>query len=171
MASQQPIVIAAGPRQRRFVTSAVAMQAIIINEAEEILLLSSPNRKQGWQLVSGALEANETLLDGTLREVHEELGTDIQVRPLGIVHVETFHYDECVQFVLGTYYLFAYQGGEVKPGDDMLGSEFRWWSLADLNDGSLKFHASVKLWMLKRAVELYRLWQGQPEVPLQRELD
>ncbi len=115
MSNQQPIVTTDGPHQRRFVTSAVAVQAIIINQSEEILLLSSPSRKQGWQLVSGALEAGETLLNGTLREVYEELGTNIQVRPLGTVHVETFHYDKRVQYMLGTYYLFAYQGGEVIP--------------------------------------------------------
>lgn len=167
MSSQQPIVIAAGPRQRRFATSPVAIQAIIINQTEQILLLSSPTRKQGWQVVSGALEAGETLLDGTLREVYEELGKDIQVCPLGTVHVETFHYDEKVQYMLSTYYLFAYQGGKIRPSDDMIGSEFRRWSLAELNDDKLIFHASAKLWMLKRAVELYRLWLNQPELPLQ----
>ena len=170
MSSQQPVVTASGSRQRRFVTSAVAVQAIIINQADEILLLSSPSRKQGWQLVSGALEANETLLEGTLREVYEELGMSIQVRPLGTVHVETFHYDERIQYMLSINYLFAYQGGEVKPGDDMIGSEYRWWSLTDLNDNTLTFHASVKLWMLERAVELYRLWLDQQEIPLQSAL-
>lgn len=170
MGSDQPFVTAAGPRRRRFVTSAVAVQAIIVNRAQEILLLSSPKRNQGWQLVSGALEANETLLDGTLREVHEELGGDIQVRPLGTVHVETFHYDEQVQYMLGTYYLFAYQAGQIEPGDDMIGSEVRWWPLAELNDNELIFHPSVKLWMLKRAVELYRLWIYQVDYPLQPDL-
>ena len=167
MSSQQPTVITAGRSQRRFATSAVAIQAIIVNQAEQILLLSNPTRKGGWQVVSGALEAGETLLDGTLREVYEEVGKDIQIRPLGTVHVETFHYDENVQYMLGTFYLFAYQGGEIRPGDDMIGSEFRWWSLAELDDDGLILHASTKRWMLKRAVELYRLWLNQPELPLQ----
>jgi len=97
MSSEQPTVTTAGPRQRRFNTSSVAVQAIIVNPDEQFLLLSSPTRQQGWQVVSGALEAGETLLAGTLREVYEELGQDIQVRPLGTVHAETFHYDEQVQ--------------------------------------------------------------------------
>jgi ADP-ribose pyrophosphatase YjhB (NUDIX family) len=74
MPGEQPVVSAAGLQQRRFVTSAVAVQAIIINQLEEILLLSNPRRKQGWQTVSGALEARETVLDGTLREIGEEVG-------------------------------------------------------------------------------------------------
>ena len=167
MSIEQPHVTSAGPRQRRFAASAVAVQAIVVNHAQEVLLLSSPSRNQGWQLVSGALEAGETLLDGAVRELREELGNEIQARPLGTVHAQTFHYDEQVPYMLGVYYLFAYQGGEVIPGDDMAGSEFRWWSLADLEDETAVFHASVMPWMLRRAVELYGLWHSRPQPPLQ----
>lgn len=167
MPSQQPFILSAGPNRRRFATTAVAMQAILVNQAEQVLLLASPTRTQGWQAVSGALEAGETLLDGTLREVYEELGEDVQVRPLGMVHVETFHYDENVRYMLGTYYLFAYQGGEIRPGDDMAGSEVRWWSLGELDDEKPVLHVTAKRWMLDRAVELYRLWRDGPEEPLQ----
>jgi ADP-ribose pyrophosphatase YjhB (NUDIX family) len=167
MPTVQPYIRAAGPSQRRFAASAVAVQAIVVNRAESILLLSKPTGVQRWQVVSGALEAGETLLDGTLREVREELGNDIRVRPLGTVHVETFHYDQNVQYMIGTYYLLAYQGGRIEPGDDMLGSEYRWWACDELNDDALVLHASTKRWMLKRAIELYRLWRDEPEQPLQ----
>lgn len=164
--SKQPIITTAGPKYRQFTASAVAVQAIIINQAEEVLLLYSLTRKQGWQVVSGALEANETLLDGTLREVYEELGQNIEVRPLGTVHVETFHYDPQVQYMLSSYYLFAYQESPIVPGDDMIGSEYRWWSRAELNE-TVDFHPSTKPWMLNRAIELYGLWVNKPELPLQ----
>ena len=167
MQNSQPFVTAAGPRHRKFTTSAIAVQAVVVNKNEQILLLAKSGDEQIWQIVSGGLEAGETLLDGTLREVGEELGEDIQVRPLGLVHAETFHFDENVPFMLGTYYLFAYQGGDVIPGDDMAGSDFRWWSVVELEEGTPKLHASSKLWMLKRAVELYRFWVEQPNVPLQ----
>lgn len=170
MSTLQPFVITAGPKHRQFTTSAVAVQAIIVNQAEQVVLLESSTRKQGWQVVSGALEAGETLLAGTLREVYEELGPNIQVRPLGTVHAETFHYDEQVQYMLSTYYLFAYQGGNIKPGDDMLGSEYRWWILPELEEKGLIFHASAKIWVLKRAVALYRLWSQEAELPLQQPL-
>ena len=70
--------------------------------------------------------------------------------------------------MISSNYLFAYQGGDIVPGDDMVGSEVRWWSLAELEDASVRFHASTRLWLLQRAVELYRLWHDQPDVPLQR---
>jgi len=64
----------------------MALQAIVVNPAEQILLTYSPTRKHGWQVVSGAQEAKETILDETLREVYEELGAEVCVCPLGVVH-------------------------------------------------------------------------------------
>ncbi len=165
----QPTITAQNGRS--FPAYAVALQAIIINENEEILLLNSLKRNQGWQIVSGGLDAEETILAGTVREVHEEAGDAIQIRPLGLVHVQTFQYDPGIPHMIGTYYLFAYEGGPVVPGDDMIGSEVRWWSLPDLNNEQPTLHPSAKPWMLKRAVDLYRLWKDEGKRPLQPELE
>jgi len=172
MPPNQPTVYAAGPRRRPFATSAVAVQAIIVNHREEILLLSPPtqNKEDKWETVSGALEAGETILAGVLREIREEVGEAVRVRPLGVVHCETFHYDQDVRFMIGIYYLLAYEGGQVQPGDDMAGSRYHWWPLADLNEQRLRFPPSTQLWMLARAIDLYRLWKDQ-EAPLQPQLD
>jgi ADP-ribose pyrophosphatase YjhB (NUDIX family) len=138
-----------------------------MNDEEKFVLINSPIRQQGWQVVSGGLEAGETILEGTLREVGEELGAGVRVRPLGIVHAETFHYDERVRFMVSTYTLMAYEGGDIVPGDDMAGSEVRWWTLAELNAADVILHPSVKLWLMARVVGLYRLWVGEGERPLQ----
>lgn len=45
MSINQPIIIS--QKERPFATSAVALQAVIINEQEQILLLNSPTRNQG----------------------------------------------------------------------------------------------------------------------------
>ena len=157
---KQPVVVSQHGRQ--FATSAIALQGIIINEAEELLLLSSTRRgDQGWQTVSGGLEAGESILEGMLREVREEVG-EIAVRPLAVIHSHTFHYDEHVPFMVGIYYLLRYEGGEVVPGDDMAGSEFRWWGLDELETAvtqqTATLHLSTHLWMLRRAVQLHRLF-------------
>lgn len=155
----QPIIVS--ERERVFAASAVALQAIIINDQEEILLLSSPRRNgQGeWQTVSGGLEAGETVLDGILREVQEEVG-NIQVRPLTVLHSQTFHYDANVCFMIGIYYLLRYEGGQVVPGDDMAGSLFCWWSVDELETAvanqNATLHKSTHLWQLRRAVQLHR---------------
>ena len=163
MPNQQPIVIDVSAR-RQFACSAVALQAVIVSPEETILMLSSPSRNQdgAWQVVSGALEAEETILEGILRETREELGSDIRVRPLGPVHIQTFKYDDNVQYMIGIYYLLAYEGGEVHPGDDMRDSQFRWWGIAELADEAVKIHVPPgQKWILKRAIELHRLWKDQ----------
>lgn len=164
----QPTITAKNGRS--FPTYPVALQAIIINENEEILMLHSPTRNQGWQIISGGLDADETVLDGTLREVSEEIGDGANVRPLGLVHSQTFQYDAGIPFMIGTYYLLAYEGGSIIPGDDMVGSEVRWWSLAELANEKPFLHGSTQPWMLDRAVQLYRLWQNEEKRPLQPEL-
>jgi ADP-ribose pyrophosphatase YjhB (NUDIX family) len=169
----QPVIMGTGPRFRAFAASAVALQAVIVNSDERILLLSSPHRNLNgeWQLISGGLEANETLLTGVLREVAEEAGPDLRARPLGTVHAHTFHYDANVQFMVSVYYLLAYEGGAIVPGDDMVDSAYRWWDVDDLLAGGTPLHPSTDYpWLLRRAVELYRLWQPTSSPPLQANL-
>jgi len=137
----------------------------VINEQEEFLMLSCPrkrSRKAAWETVSGALEAGETVLQGSLREVREELGSDVEVRPLGTVHAYTFHYDSEVRYMISVCYLMAYEAGRVQPGDDMLGSEFRWMPLGELQEViDSVVVPSYDIWLFERAVELYRLWRHQ----------
>ena len=156
---------------RRFACSPVAVLAIIVNEREEILLMAHPEQQGGWQVVNGAMEAGETALEAALRETYEEAGSSIRVRPLGTVHVSAFHYDERVRYMLSVAYLLAYESGEIQPGDDMEGSEFRWWSLDEIasEDVELIIPPGEK-WLIARAVDLYRLW-SQDDVANQSGFD
>jgi NADH pyrophosphatase NudC (nudix superfamily) len=154
MSDSQPMVLSATSRQ--FATSPIAVQAIVVDSEERVLLLNHPQRQKGWQVVSGALEAGETVLAGVLREIREEIGEAVFVRPLGIVHADTFHYDEKVKFMIAIYYLFVYESGSIVPGDDMEGSEFRWWHLDELSASNVALHATAKPWLLERAVDLIR---------------
>lgn len=161
MPSQQPYVTTVDGK-RRFACSPVAVLVFIVNEREEVLLLAHPKRKGGWEVVNGALEAGETVLEAALRETREEVGPDIQIHPLGTVHVSTFHYDQKVQYMLSVGYLMAYESGEVQPGDDMEGSEYRWWSLEELTGEELRLIIPPGgKWLIGRAVDLYRLWREE----------
>ncbi len=169
MPNQQPYVTTVNGK-RQFACSPAAILVFIVNEKEEVLLLSHPKRNGGWEVINGALEAGETVLEGALRETREEAGEQVRVRPLGAVHIATFHYDVQVEYMLSLGYLMAYEGGDVEPGDDMAGSEYRWWSVEELMDESVQFISPPdKKWLVQRAVELYRLWKGQ-KVELQPEL-
>jgi hypothetical protein len=61
--------------------------------------------------------------------------------------------------MLSIAYLFAYESGEIQPGDDMEGSEYRWFGLDEIasEDFELIIPPGEK-WLLARAVDLYRLW-------------
>jgi len=167
---KQPTIITSD-NQRRFACSPVAILVFIVNEHEEILMLAHPKRDGDWEVVNGALEARETIIDGALRETREEAGNEVKVQPLGTVHVSTFHYDENVNYMLSVGYLMDYKGGEIQPGDDMAGSKFKWWKLEELADESVKVLIPPDgKWILERAVELYRIWKVK-EMELQLQPD
>jgi ADP-ribose pyrophosphatase YjhB (NUDIX family) len=123
-------------------------------------LLAHPKRGGSWEVVNGALEAGETILDAALRETREEAGNEVQVQPLGTVHVSTFHYDENVRYMLSVGYLMAYQGGKIQPGDDMAGSQYGWWGLEDLKEEKVKLLVPPDgMWLIEQAIELHRIWK------------
>ncbi|KAA3658575.1 MAG: NUDIX hydrolase [Chloroflexi bacterium] len=159
-----PSIQGAPPRSRIFPAYPIAVQALIIDDDERFLLLSSPTRNghNEWQTISGGLDANETVLDGVLREVKEEGGEDLRVRPLTVIHSQTFSFDTNIPFMIGIYYLLAYAGGNVVPGDDMRDAQFRWWTLDEMRQHDIKFHPSTHLWMMERCVEMVRVWGKRP---------
>jgi 8-oxo-dGTP pyrophosphatase MutT (NUDIX family) len=163
-------VVSSSKGKRRFACFPVAILAFVVNDAEELLLLAHPDRGGAWEVINGALEAGETVLEGALRETREEAGPDVQVRPLGTAHVSSFHYDDQVRYMISLSYLLAYEGGTVHPGDDMAGSEFAWWGLDDLMRDDVELLVPPEKWVAARAVELYRLWRDSSE-ELQPPLD
>ena len=171
--STQPIVVDAAGR-RRFACSPCAVAAFIVDERERLLLLSCPEKRRSpgkWEIVNGALEAAETLLEGVLREVREEAGPEIRVRPLGVIHAYTFRYDESIQHMNNVCFLLAHEGGEVVPGDDMAGSEVRWVGLDELESGAIEILIpSFYPWLPLHAIEMYRLLKDRSPAALQAAL-
>jgi 8-oxo-dGTP pyrophosphatase MutT (NUDIX family) len=161
MPNHQPLISDASGR-RTFACSAAAVLAFIVDAEERILLLTHPQRRGEWEVVNGALEAEETILEGVLREVREELGPAIRVRPVGTVHAFTFWFDETVQYMLSIAYLLAYDGGPIVPGDDMQGSQYRWWRREEVAAEHVRLIVPRdQKWLVDRAIELYRLWRDQ----------
>ena len=156
---------------RLFATYPAAVVVPIVNDREELLLLESPRRPGWWEPVNGAVDAAETVLEAALREVHEEAGPDLQVRPLGVVHASMFAYDALVSHVISVTYLMAHEAGEVVPGDDMHGSKVRWAGLAEIEAERLRLVPPLdQAWLRRRAIDVYRLWQRAPDVLLQEPL-
>ncbi|MGB1253031.1 MAG: hypothetical protein ACPG8W_20625 [Candidatus Promineifilaceae bacterium] len=57
-----------------------------------------------------------------------------------------------------------------QAGDDMIGSEVRWWSLYELETTAEPLSVMAQPWLMCRAIEQYRQWANQPNQPLQLEL-
>jgi ADP-ribose pyrophosphatase YjhB (NUDIX family) len=158
---------------RQFATSPAAVVVFIIDARERLLMFRHP-RREYWEVVSGALEAGETVWEAALREVREEAGPDVLVEPLGALHTATFRFDDNNHYMLSLSLLMACRGGEAAPGDDMTGSEFRWFAFDELDaPGMPLLPPADQPWLRRRALALYRLWQADP-VPLaelQRPID
>jgi len=153
---------------RVFEAHPAAVVVPIVNRSEELLLLESPLRPGWWEPVNGAVEARETLLEAALREVREEVGADVRVRPLGVVHASTFAYDARVTHMISVAYLMAYEGGTPQPGDDMRGSRVRWAAADEIEKDGLRLVPPLdQAWLRQRTLDLFRLWERAPAVPLQ----
>lgn len=150
---------------RVFNASAVGLVAFIVREDERILMLAHPQRPTRWEPPNGAFDGGETILDGLLREIREEAGEHIQVRPLGALHSYTFRYDDSIPHMVSIVYLFAYEGGEVIPGDDMAGSQVLWMSADEALSGLYNIIVpSEQPWLFQRAVDVYHLLKDAPPV-------
>lgn len=146
---------------------AAAVLLFIVDEKERLLLLSNQRLPGAWNVPSGSLEAGETVLGAALREAREELGQEPALRPLGNFHSFTYLIPSLGPLI-DVCYLFAYEGGEIVPGDDEADSTYRWWSLKDVElEEPIIGVPRDQRWLFGRAIELYRLWKDQVAAELQ----
>ena len=113
---------------REFDCFPAAVLGFIINPEGQMLLLGNPDGRHRWQVVNGALEHGETVVDGALREIAEEAGPLLKVRPLGCFHVESFALDPAMPPMVSIHYLFASSNSTVVPGSDMRGASPGWFT-------------------------------------------
>ena len=147
-----------GENGREFSCFPAAILVIVVNADDDVLLFSK--NANDWEVVAGGIEDHETILDAALRELKEEAGDDVLVDPIGVVHAHTFHYDKVVRNMISIYYVVRYLGGEVVPGDDMVGAEYDWKPLSEIRESDLAIPAGQK-WILERAVMLASNCEGQ----------
>jgi 8-oxo-dGTP pyrophosphatase MutT (NUDIX family) len=146
--------------KRTFTCFPAAVMVFHINDNEEFLMLTSGNDE--WQVVSGALEDNESILEGAIRESLEELGSGIQISPLGVVHALRFNFDETIQNMISILYVMRFSGGPVVPGDDMLGAQHQWWNLGQIRANIARISKPEKqLWLFERALDLFRQYRDE----------
>lgn len=124
----------------RYQTRSVTVDAIVVNERQQILLIKRKNQpyQDHWALPGGYLDQDETMLCGALRELKEETG-------LSADNAEFFgFYDDPnrdpkqnVSFV----YLVRHFSGIPKAGDDAAEAKF-------FSQGSLPNNIAFDHWSI-----------------------
>ncbi|HEX2944848.1 MAG TPA: NUDIX hydrolase [Clostridia bacterium] len=121
---------------KQFPTHIVAVDGIVQNEKNEILLVKN-RHKEVWAAPGGQVEAGENLIDALIREIKEESGIDATVDKLICVSSNTCKYEgfNCYGTV-PTKVIFGFTctftGGELTTSDET--SESRWIPREDVLD-------------------------------------
>lgn len=154
---------------RRFATFAAAVLVLVVDPAtDRFLLFEAPGKRgrPGWEVVNGAVERDETLLEAVHREVLEEAGA-IRVEVLGPVHAESWRYDVQVPNMISVAFAAVLRSGDVSPGDDVAGCAHRWASLDDVRALLAAGEAAIPgdVAPFERALDEVRRWT-RPPVPV-----
>ena len=111
-----------------------------------------------WEVVSGAVEAGESILDAAKRELWEEAGSKIDFCPLGVIHTHSYEYDVFVTDMINIHYAMRYHSGAIEPNDDMIGACFEWMSLNQLESKINQVRIPQdRHWLFERAISLNRM--------------
>lgn len=122
-----------------------SVSAIIINDAEEILLAFHVDR-QVWGTIGGAIDPFEKPEEAVMREVQEETGLTVEVqRLLGVFSgpeflVEYPNGDRTVY--LAVAYLCRIIAGELRPDGEEI-TEARYFSLSELTGLPMPAHVQI----------------------------
>jgi class 3 adenylate cyclase/ADP-ribose pyrophosphatase YjhB (NUDIX family) len=147
--------------QREFACFPAAILGFVVNDDDEILLLSHPARKGGWEVINGAMREGESPVVALLREVSEEAGSGLTIRPVGLVHTFLYRFDSAIPAMLSIAYVATYVDGDVVPGSDMAMSEFRWASLHEIESAQLSLAVPSQSWLFRRALTVHALFKGE----------
>ncbi len=123
MATRAPSV-ADRRKPRRFDCAPFAVYVVLFDHADRVLLLRAPGN-EAFEVISGAVEAGENLVDAAKRELREEAG-NLEVSEPVCFAADKVTYDSLLPSLISVGFACRYRSGDLVPGDDMAGSEFRW---------------------------------------------
>jgi 8-oxo-dGTP pyrophosphatase MutT (NUDIX family) len=153
-----PEVVAASGR--RFATAPAAVMVFVVDGEDRVLVLRHPT--DGYvEVVNGAEEANETILQAARRELREEAGPGLRVRFLGVFHAHTYRYDGRVPNMTDLMFVALYEGGEAVAGDDVVGSTPAWIAAEVLAAGTAGETIPAQGWLFTAAAEAARAWRDR----------
>lgn len=113
---------------KQFPTHIVAVDGIVENERNEILLVKNRD-KEVWTIPGGQVEIGENLINALIREIKEESGIDVTVDKLVCISSNTGTYEGYNGYgIVPTKVMFGFTctfvSGELSDSDET--SESRW---------------------------------------------
>lgn len=97
-----------------------------------------------FDLPGGRIENGETVEEGFLRDVQEEIGGEVRFKQGGLVHAEQMEYIDTA--VYAVFKLGYYQGGEITLSSEH--SDYYW-----LTGEEIAEHKDIKPWLKKAVAE------------------
>ena len=143
--------------QRELACFPAAILAFIVDADDRVLLMSHPARQGAWQVLGGAIEEGESPVAALSREVAEEAGPAVSIRPVGLVHTHLHRFDAAVPAMLSISYVATYLGGDVLPGSDMAMSDVRWATVTEIEQGEMSLLVPSQPWLFQRAIAVHTL--------------
>jgi ADP-ribose pyrophosphatase YjhB (NUDIX family) len=90
---------------------------VVLNENEEVIVISQKGKLKTWSLPKGHIEDGETELEAATREIYEESGArNLEyIKPLGTY--ERYSMDEESELKVRTFFLFKTHKQDLHPID------------------------------------------------------
>ena len=153
-----------------------AVRALILSETNEVLLLKMEHPTRGgelWLLPGGGVKSNEDPVDALQREVWEETGLALFDSPNLIwrrIHRFERGFEDSASAIDQHERIYLVKSQRFEPSADNnpdlsnvgVFHEFRWWSVATLNEAKDEFFAPRSLPRLVQRLVV----EGPPSVPI-----
>ena len=144
--------------------------AVLLDQRGHVLIARRPEEKHLgglWEFPGGKVEEGETLSDALVREIREELGTEVVVESDGVDTLGAFDH-ALDDRIIRLYPILCRLAEGAKPPEALEHSEIRWISLDQSDEiawapGDRWIHAAVRGWkyggvMSDRAPQKKKFW-------------
>ncbi len=122
---------------------------MLLTDPDGRILLSRPTgHSDGWHVIGGAIDPDESPREAAVREAHEELGVKIRLGQLlgafgGPDYVVTYPNEDVVAYVTVCYEAFIVSGSPVPDGEEL--ATIAWFTRDELHEAALSRFARALL--------------------------
>jgi mutator protein MutT len=125
--------------------------AALFIDSQGRLLLSKDKHSTKWQVLGGKIETGETPVQTIIREMHEELAVEVEVKQKQYASSSIFPAANDPGKTVQLYYYFCKLFGKPKMIENV---EFvRWFSKSDVQSGQFEFAKSTEKFLLPKLIK------------------